>query len=1249
MPRFSFLLIFALCVAVLTGRTTFAGQPDPGGDPPTAQPIAAPAAQPPVLADRPLPDRLWRASGKFHPLVVHFPIALLVVACVTEFMRRRKGSRTPGPTAFTCILLGALSAAVAATMGWAGAQTAGHQGSTADILFNHRWLGVAAAGVACITALIALAAKVRGTYRPFAFYRFALIVSAIMVSIAAHFGGALIYGEGYISEALAELRPSRAPRPGSRGPLVGASPSGPASLDNVDFARDILPIFAKRCYSCHAGDEVEGEFHLDSRETALRGGESGKPAIVPGSSATSPLVALISSADSLSRMPPKGKALTTDQIRLISAWIDQGAEWSMPGAAGAGDPHWHWSYRPVSHPTPPPTDTGISSTWTRNGIDSFVLDRLKQEGLAPSPEAPRETLIRRVSLDLIGLPPTIEEVDAFLADTRRDAYQRLVDRLLASPRYGERWARPWLDLARYADTHGYEKDDRRVMWPYRDWVIDALNRDQPYDRFTIDQLAGDLLPSPTLDQLIATGFHRNTMTNEEGGVDPEEFRVDAIVDRVNTTASVWLGTTLACAQCHDHKNDPISQKEYFSVYAIFNNAEIDTRPHATGSFAAGAMVPVPAKGRAKDLESADAEIARLERVLATQTPELDAAQAEWESRCKSDLDRWVLLRPTETKATSSATFTLQDDGSTLVGGESPASDTYTVTADTDLVGITAIRLEVIPDASQPGGGVGRSSHSNIVLANVAVAAAALTDPSVEPGAPVTLDAAVADFEQSTDFGGGGHWPITAAIDADPKTGWAIGAKAKEPHTAAFRFARPLLHAARLTITLDQPYGGQHTIGRFRLSATSGPWPPVATLPQDIATLIAIPTGDRTVEQHARLAGYYRATAPSLGPARERLAQLSKDRAGMIVASALVMRELAAPRETFVQHRGNFMDLGERVQPGVPAILPPLPEGEPPNRLTLARWLVDPKNPLTARVAVNRMWEQHFGRGLVGTSDDFGTQGDEPTHPELLDFLASEFVRGGWSMKSLHKLIVTSATYRQSSRITPELLELDPENHLLARGPRFRVEAEMVRDIALAASGLLSPKIGGPSVFPPQPDGVWTMIYNSDQWTPSTGEDRYRRGLYTFWRRTAPYPAFASFDAPSREIACTRRPRTNTPLQALTTLNDPAFIEAAAGLARRALASAPDTDSRIVFAFRTCVARRPTRSERERLIALYTQQLDLYTADPVAAKALIDSIPPPPEFAASNVPVSAAASPAEYAAWINVGNILLNLDETITKD
>jgi len=883
--------------------------------------------------------------------------------------------------------------------------------------------------------------------------------------------------------------------------------------------------------------------------------------------------------------------------------------------------------------------TSKQAAWPRNAIDHFVLARLEAEGLAPTAEAERPVLLRRLSLDLTGLLPTLAEVDAFVQDQSPEAYDRVVDRLLASPHYGERWARPWLDLARYADTHGFEKDPKREMSRYRDWVIAAFNADMPFDQFTVEQIAGDMLPDATLDQRIASGFHRNTMINTEGGVDPEEARVATIVDRANTTATVWLGTTMACAQCHTHKYDPLKQTEYYQFYAFFNQAdepEIDA--------------PTPAQAAAK--QKIRDEMAALEAKLAVQTPELDSAQTAWETSLVEAEQNWRALDPASALSAGGATLTRQADHSVLASGVNPANDTYTLVANSDLKTITAIRLEVLPDASLPQASLGRHSDGSFVLSRVELSAAPLGNPKLAQ--PITLQHASADFSQP-------EYGVENLLGDKPEAGWAVNAEKPERrirHQAVFELKDNLSHDVGATLTVRLSHTSkwpEANLGRFRVSVTSAARPVRAlSLPDNIRLALATPPADRSDGERTELATYYRSIAPGLDDARAQIAALKKSDVAPL--KALVMTEREKPRETHVQIRGNFLSPGRRVSPGVPAVLPALPEGAPANRLTMARWLVDPANPLTPRVTANRVWEQYFGVGLVETSEDFGTQGERPSHPELLDYLASELVHDGWSLKKFHRLIVTSATYRQSSRTTPALAERDPRNRLLAHGPRARVEAEMVRDIALSASGLLSHKVGGPSVFPPQPEGIWTQHYSGDQWTTSTGEDRYRRGLYTFWRRTSPYPTFMSFDAPSREACIVRRSRTNTPLQALATLNDPAFVETARALARRMLSEAPTgaqaattagpADAAVIAArathgFRLCLARAPRTAELEQLVALYQQELAHYRDHTDAATELA-------------IGKEGAENPdkidiSQWAAWTVVANVLLNLDATLTKE
>lgn len=1009
-----------------------------------------------------------------------------------------------------------------------------------------------------------------------------------------------------------------------------------ATPESGVFATEIRPILATRCYQCHGPDTQQNDLRLDSLAAALKGSGTGK-VIIPGSSENSRLVRRLLGLDR-PQMPYGGPPLSTQEIASIRAWIDQGApgpDSSTPVAVGK--PLKHWAYmKPVRPEVPKVTNTA----WVRNPIDAFVLARLEKEGLRPSPEADKETLIRRVSLDLIGLPPTIPEIDAFVADKSPDAYEKVVDRLLASPQYGERWARPWLDLARYADTNGYEKDNRRTAWKYRDWVINALNHDLSFREFTIEQIAGDMLPNPTTDQRIATGFHRNTMLNQEGGIDHMEYYWYSQVDRVNTTASVWLGTTLACAQCHNHKFDPFTQRDYYRFLAFFDNSEYKDLKLGQGEGwveEPHVELPTPAQdAKSKELK---AQTANLQAALSTSTPELEAAQARWETEMKDEESSWAILHPTAVSSRGGAKLTAQVDQSVLASGKNPEADTYTIEANTDRTGITGVRIEVLRDPSLPNGGPGRDPEGNFFLSNfdVDVAPADKSDAKQK----VTFKEAFADESQD-------GYLIKNILNAEPGVkGWAIDSS---DETAPPRREAVLIpekpfgfeHGTALTIRLQHNMRrASRNIGRFRLSVTSLADPKdIVNIPAKLRPVLDIPAAQRTAQQKESLAAAYRSIAPLLQPTRDRIADLQQQLKNLGIATSLVMEERPSFERpvTFMRIRGSFLSKGDQVFAGVPMILNPLTEDELPNRLGLARWLVSDDNPLTARVTVNRFWEQIFGHGIVETVEDFGTQGERPTHPDLLDWMATEFMRQGWSMKQILRVIVTSATYRQSSRVTQELRERDPYNKLLARGPRFRVEAEMVRDIALRSSGLLSLKMGGPSVFPYQPDGIWDLPYNDDAWVTSEGEDRYRRGIYTFIRRTSAYPSLTTFDAPTREFCTVRRVRTNTPLQALTTLNDPAFFEAARALARRMIKEAgPDPAARCTYGFRLCTSRRPEKQELERILAFYSQQLARFQKDEKAARSLIKA------------KAGSASEVTQLAAWTMVSNVLLNLDETITKE
>ncbi|MFM1767501.1 MAG: hypothetical protein RJA22_30 [Verrucomicrobiota bacterium] len=1013
--------------------------------------------------------------------------------------------------------------------------------------------------------------------------------------------------------------------------LAGVAAGPAAEPARVDFHRDIQPLLAARCAECHGDRRDKGGVRFDRRATVFQGGDSGQPLVVPGRAAESVLLRRVTSADPDEVMPPKGERLGEAEVALLRRWIDEGAVW--PADAAAEKPH--WAYVKPARPALPRVS---NPRWCRNELDRLVLARLDREGLAPSPEAGRAGLLRRVSLDLTGLPPTVAELDAFLADARPDAYERVVERLLASPAYGERWARPWLDLARYADTQGYEKDNRRSLWPYRDWVIQALNRNLPFDQFTIEQLAGDLLPGATQDQKVATGFHRNTMTNTEGGTDNEEFRYEAVVDRINTTFGAWMGTTLACAQCHNHKYDPFSAVEYYRVMAFLNStadADKDDESPTMRVFGPGQ------RERLQELRDRE-KAAQRELDEALRAPAFREGLVRWEETVAAEQAAWTVLDPATFRSEGGATLTKSASKSLEAGGTNPANDTYVVTVAAPAGRWTGVRLEVL-EAGEPKA-VGRHANGGFVLRRLDLA---------DGGQPVAFRSVTADYSEK-------NLEVTNLLSGRAD-GWSIGpydrAENKVRRSAYFTLAEPLTipagSARELTFTLrhsDRHRGAN--VRRFRLHLTGhervGPSQPI---PDAVRALLAVAPAARNAKQQAQLADHYRTLDPVTQPLVQKQAAARKAAEEYERALPLtsVMVELEKPRVTRRHVRGAYLNTAEAVTPGTPAALNPFPAGAPTNRLGFARWVVAPDNPLTARVIANRAWEQYFGRGLVETVEEFGKQGEPPSHPDLLDWLACEFMdprtpggppAGPWDFKHLHRVIVTSATYRQSSQVTPALARRDPFNRLLARGPRVRLEAEMLRDQALAVSGLLSRKIGGPSVMPPQPEGLWQVVYSGDKWVTSQGEDRYRRGLYTFWRRSSPHPMMMNFDAPSREFCVLKRNRSNTPLQALNTLNDPAFVECAQAIARQVAAlPAATTAARATHAFRTVLARPPAPAEVDRLVRLYEQELAHYRARPAAAREMATS-----ELGQPKEPADLAV----LAAWTVVANILLNLDEAITK-
>jgi hypothetical protein len=1003
--------------------------------------------------------------------------------------------------------------------------------------------------------------------------------------------------------------------------LVG--PAG-APAGEIEFNRDIRPIFADHRFACHGPDAAKrkARLRLDT-EAGAHADLGGRRAIVLGDPRKSELVRRITADDPAERMPPArtGRPLSPAQIERLRGWIAQGAAWQP-----------HWSLIPPRRAAPPAVQR---TRWPRSPIDRFILARLEQEGLAPSPEADRETLIRRVTLDLTGLPPTPDEVDAFLADESPGAYEKVVERLLASPRFGERMAVRWLDAARYADTNGYQSDGERSMWRWRDWVIDAYNRGLPFDRFTIEQLAGDLLPSPTLDQRIATGFNRNHRGNAEGGIIPEEYAVEYVADRVETTATVWLGLTVGCARCHAHKFDPITQQEFYRLFAYFNNVPENGRAVKYGNSPPLLKAPTPAQQA--ELAAVERRLAEAERRFQANARELADAQARWEDRLRTGGSYdWTITESLQAHISGAGRF----DGKRFVDagnvGAFGFDDKFSLAA------------RVFPERG-PGG---------TILSR-------MTDAAQADGYAVVLD--------------GGHVQVNLVKrwldDAlrvqsehvlDPERWYHIAVTYDGSRGAGsvklYIDGRP----EPLRILLDELNQSFRTAEPFRIGAGNGPegrfhgriddvrtYTDVLTperiaavaTPDTITAIAAIPRERRSAGQAAKIRACF---LTEHAPKEQRRAwgemvalRRRRDRLVESFPTVMVMQEMARARPAFVLLRGQYDRPGERVEPRVPACLPPLPQGAPATRLGLARWLVSPDNPLTARVAVNRFWQMLFGTGLVKTAEDFGVQGELPSHPELLDWLATEFVQSGWDTKAILRQIVTSATYRQSARATPALRQRDPDNRLLARGPRLRLSAEMVRDQALAASGLLVERLGGPSVKPYQPEGLWRDLAEIKDYPQDHGPDLYRRSLYTFWKRTVAPPSMLTFDAAGRETCTVREPRTNTPLQALTLLNDVTYVEAARVLAQRVVAEGPPTpEGRIALAFRRATGRRPTAAELRLLLDGYQAHLAHYRDRPEAARALAR---------AGEARPATALDPVELAALTVVASTILNLDETITKE
>ncbi len=1012
-----------------------------------------------------------------------------------------------------------------------------------------------------------------------------------------------------------------------------------AAYDKVDFNRDVRPILSDKCLACHGADakHVEGGLRLDQFESATAKLDSGNQAIVAGQPKASELMRRIrlASEEEL-RMPPvrSHKNLSASEVNTLERWIEQGAVYQT-----------HWAFNAPTRPSLPIAN----SQWGVNEMDAFVLAKLKAEGLSPSQEASRATLIRRASLDLTGLPPTIGEVTAFTSDPSptNQAYATVIDRLLESPRYAERMTMWWLDGARYADSNGFQSDDQRFMHRWRDWVLNAFQKNMPFDQFTIEQLAGDLLPNATLEQKIATGFNRNNRQNSEGGLIAEEWRIEGVIDRVEATSAVWMALTMGCARCHDHKYDPISQKEMYQFFSYFNNVP------ETGVASAGNTPPLLRTPTASDesrLIELEAAIAAAEitnkEAQGEVVPSAEAWAASIGPKLQAGTNVWRVLEG-EWTSKGGAEMTNQADGSVQLSGKAPAMDVYSLSIKAaQSRSITAIQLEAIPHSNNAANGFGRKGNGNIVLGEFEAERSALTTSEVAVPLPITK--AFADYSQA-------NWNIASAIDGNPSTGWALDgldpSKQIVRH-AVFVFKEPVMLeiGSILTVRLKQESLGNHNLGMFRLSCTDDAnisEAIVSPLSESLVAAILISPKERSEAQKKVILDYYRTLAES--PVSKSASGLETAKKAKVdyeknILTVMVMQESPQPRDCFVLVRGQYDKPSEKVSAALPAALPPLPAGAPNNRLGVAKWLVDPSHPLTARVQVNRYWELFFGIGIVKSSENFGMQSQFPSHPELLDWLATEYIRLGWDTKAILKTILTSATYRQSSVVAAESFVRDPENRLLARGPRFRLQAESVRDNALAISGLLVERLGGPPVRPYQPEGIWDEINvygNLRNYKHDKDGGLYRRSMYTIWKRTSAPPNMLIFDMPGREMCLVRRSRTNTPLQALSLLNEITYVEASRGLAERMLIEGGQTPTeRIRFAFQLATAREPSERELKTLLAGMEQRLLSYRADPESAIKLLSVGEKKP---------AVGLDPLELAAYSITASVILNLDETVTKE
>ena len=1033
------------------------------------------------------------------------------------------------------------------------------------------------------------------------------------------------------------------------GVLLFASAS---AAEHVQFNRDIRPIFSDTCFACHGPDEnkVKGKLRLDSLDAARKGGKSGEPAITPGHPEKSEVMKRLLTKDTDDHMPPADfhKVLSKAQIALVEQWIKEGAEYQG-----------HWAFQIPVKPTVPTIPAG------GNAIDGFLAQGLTAKGLKPNGDAPKATLLRRAALDLTGLPPSDADLQAFQSDSSPEAWSKAIDRLMASPHYGENMAMQWLDFARYADSNGFQSDTQRTMWPYRDWVIKAFNDNKPFDAFTVEQLAGDLLPHATRDQIVATAFHRNHRLNGEGGRIVEEWFAENVIDRIETTGSTWMGLTMNCCRCHDHKYDPISQKEFYQFFAYFNsNNESGVlgefggsgRTRAGGNTAP--LISLPTEEQQKQIDATSAALSSAEAALKgipSSQPELFA---KWLDRQRAAFSKegvaWQSLPDEKVTAKENAEFKRLDDGSWLVSGGTADKETYVVEASPAPGLLTAVRLEALPDDSHPGKSLGRAFNGNFVLSAFEIRLKTSDGKTTN----LPLVKAETDYDQAGwSIAKLGPAPMTKgkAKKADNnKAGWAIGGNLAEnrvPRKAIFTIAPTTIPAgAKLVVVMRHDAVANHSMGRFRLNL-SGQDPKLLSLKTDPAAeaarrLMAKPVDQLTKTETKTLEKLF-AESPEhprfAATAKVTTAKTAFDTANNAPVTVMVMNELPKPRDAFVLLRGEYDKIGPKVERALFRALPPMPAGEPNNRLGFARWLVSGTHPLTGRIWVNRAWERFFGIGLVKTSENFGSQAEWPSNPELLDWLAVEFVDRKWDMKAMQKLIMTSSAYRRSAAVTAEMLDKDPDNRLLARGPRFRLPAEVIRDQALWTAGLLVDKQGGPSVKPYMPEAVWdeTSVYGDMRnYKADTGEGLWRRSLYTIWKRTAAPPTMLLFDSAGREVCTVKRSRSNTPMQALSLLNEVTFVEAARKLAEQSLRQPGDNDAKLAWTFRKVVRRDATPAELTVLRKGLDKRLSTYAADATLA----------PKLLAQGLSKAAAdLDPNQLAAWTATANILLNLDETVTRE